>query len=807
LGRIAHIKDDFKGETVTTRIDGQPGILINIHKTRSEDAISISDEVYKTIADLTNALPPDMKINVLYDTSEATQDRIRILIKNGMMGLFLVLVILWLFIDYKLAFWVGIGIPFSLSGGLVILWLCDGTLNMVSLFSLVMVLGILADDAIVVGEAIVHYQQDGYAPLDAVKNGIRDVGKPVLVAVVTSIVAFLPLLFLNGMMGKFIAILPITIISCLLISLIESLVLLPAHLNHKKSLLSENGRKPRINLNRISSKVGYLLDRFVVTVFTSFLKKALNYRYATIASAITILLLSIGLILGGILKFEFFPETNGFIVTSTVRFPEGTPLDQSKNAVITLEKSLMRLNDKITTASGDPLVKNTISLVGQMLGDEAGEIEGVGPHLASVQAILLEPEKRGITTQEFLLQWKNEVGKIPGAEAVSFVTDSVESTEPDIQLNISGKDIKAMETVGERIKERLARFQGVYNIQDNYSQAKNEIQLKLKPEAQISGITVEDLASQIYSGYFGKEALSVQRDRELVKIKVRYSDKERNRVDSLETIRVRTPDGRALPLIAVADVDMKPAVSEIKRKDGLRQIVVSAYANKQITNVASIITELEDVYFPEWAAQFPGIEIKPGGEEEEEEMTMTSLYIGFPVAMLVIYLIIAATFQSYTQPLIILLIIPFGIAGAIFGHLVLGFNLYLMSTFGIVAISGVIINDAIVLIEQINKNLKKGLSYRDAIVKGSQRRFRAVFLTSISTIGGLAPLIMETNPHIQLLIPMAASIVGGMIFSTFITLALVPSILLVFHDIETIGMQLMGSKKIKPMGNKILSEF
>lgn len=784
LDRIAEIRDGFSQDPIFASIDGQPAMFVQIAKTEGEDAIKISNAIQKFVLAKEKVLPPGAHISVFYDTTDSLRGRISLLTRNGMLGLGLVFFMLWIFLDLRLSFWAGLGIPISIAGAMFILWSIDATINMISLFGLIMVLGIVVDDAIVVGEAIYVHRKRGESPLEAAVNGVSEVAMPVLAAVTTTIVAFIPLSYVGGTMGKFVGILPTVVISCLTISLVESLLLLPAHLSHLPDLKNPKklwGPFAVIERGRLAVSTG--LETFIEKRYVPFVAMVLKWRYVSLAMAITVLLLSVGLVQGGLVKFQVFPKLDGFVITSTVEFPEGTPPDVTSAALQKIEAAFERVAAKTSTLNGEPLVRQRLVLVGQAL---TGEIGATGPHMGSVQIILLSSEKRGVHSNDLLIAWEKEVGGIPGVKALSFEGMQAGPTGAEIEVWLQGRDMDDLLQAAEDLQADLAEYQGLYQISSDYAQGKNELQLSLKPEATPLGLTVEDLARQINAGFYGREAFRLQRGSDDIRVKVRYTALERSRISDFEKVHIRTADGREVPLLSVANVRFAPGFSTITRTDGLRRIKVTAEVNNRLANSAEIFAALGDTTFLELKRKYPEIHLAMQGSKKNTRESFSSLKIGFPIAMLGIFVIIATIFRSYIQPLIILFTIPFGIIGAILGHLLLGYSLSMMSIFGMVALSGVVINDAIVLIERVNENLREGMPLFDAIIQGGARRFRAIFLTSISTVGGLAPLIMETDMQAKFLIPMALSVAGGVAFATGLTLVLIPSLLVILNDFRRI---------------------
>ena len=783
LDRLANIIDGFSEDPIQATINGNPTVMLVVKKTKEEDALAISESVTRFVEEKQKVLPTGTTLKILYDTTDMLRDRINLLVKNGAIGLGIVFVLLWMFLNARLSFWGGMGIPISIAGAMAILWTIGGTINMISLFGLIMVLGIVVDDAIVVGEAIYVHRKDGQPPLKAAVDGVCEVGMPVVAAVVTTIVAFIPLAYVGGTMGKFIAILPAVVIACLVVSLIECLLLLPAHLSHlpdlNRSRENSHGIVDRIEgLHRWTSTK---LERFVERVYMPFLKHALNWRYVTLCTAISTLLMTVGLVAGGIIKFEVFPEIDGFIMTATLELPSGTPPEVTRKAVQQVEDALLRLAEKSDTASGEPMLVDRLALVGQTLEEQ---LSRSGPHLGSVQAILLDSERRGIHSQDLMVAWEKEIGLIPGIKSLTFAGFSAGPPGAPIEVWIQGYQMDAILAAAEDLTARLRRFDGVYQIRSDYSPGKNEMRLRLKPEAAALGLTVDDLARQIYAGYYGDEAVRLQRGRDDIRVKVRYTADERSRLSELERVRIRTPRGYEVPFYSVADVEFAPGYSTITRTDGLRRVAILANLDTNRANANEILGDLSRNYFPELKDRYPDILVAVQGEKKKMRESFSSLFVGFPLAVMGIFIIVATMFRSYAQPFVVLFTVPFGIIGAIIGHLLLGYDLSIMSIFGMVALTGVVVNDAIVLIERVNENFAEGMPFFEAIIKGGRRRFRAIFLTSLSTVGGLAPMIMETNFQAKFLIPMALAIAAGVAFATVLTLVLIPSLLVILNDLR-----------------------
>ena len=779
LDRIAEIKDAFVEDPVIARFNGEPAVMLGVYKTPSEDILAIVDEVRDYVDRKQKELPDGVNATLWSDRSDFIRDRISLLMRNGFIGLSIVFLSLWLFLDLRLSFWVTMGIPVSLSGGLLLMWLIGATLNEISLFGLIMVLGIVVDDAIIVGEAIYVHRKNGDGPLAAATNGVMEVGLPVLAAVTTSIIAFSPLLFVDGVMGKFVGIIPVAVITALSVSLVESLFLLPAHLNHLPDLNEKKNLSP---IMRFRSRFSDGLEWFVHHVYKPFISLALRYRYIAVSTGIFILMLTGGLVGGGFVKFTVMPDGDSYYVLSQIEFPRGTPINVTEEAVRQTEEALHRALDTTTARDGSPVVRNVFSVAGESGGDSFER--SPGSHLGNISVELVEGPKRDMTASEILVAWENEVGTIPGV--ISHTFTGLEGGPPGapIEVRLRGTDLPTLQAVADELKNELRTYDGVYQVSDTFRPGKNEMRLNLKPEARGLGLQLDDLARQVYAGFYGEEALRIQRGRDDIRVKIRYTEDERSTLADLEQVRIRTPAGHEVPLFSVANVDFAQGYANITRVDGSKTISVTAENDPQRANADQVLAELAENTLPELEAKYGGFSWSFEGAQKQSRDAIGGLLSSFPLAMLGIFLVIAAIFRSYVQPVVIMLAVPFGVIGAVFGHLLLGIDLAMFSIFGMVALTGVVVNDAIVLIEAVNANLAKGMPVFQAISEGGARRFRAIMLTTVSTVGGLAPLISETDAGAQVIVPMALSLASGVAFATVVTLVFIPCMLAVLNDLR-----------------------
>ena len=787
LDRIAVIKDGFEEDPSRAYINGKRSVLITVYKTDEENALVIAEAVHAFIDKLNKELPGDIELKVLYDRTTSLKSRINLLTKNGTVGLVIVFVLLWAFLNTRLSFWVGMGIPISLAGGMGILWAIGGTINMISLFGFILVLGIVVDDAIVVGESIYVHRKMGKPPLQAAVEGTREVAMPVITAVITSIVAFIPLAYVGGTMGKFIAILPPVVIACLFISLVDCFMLLPAHLNNlpeiKQEIRKDASWLGRLNPDRLNQYTGQAMESFIHKVYTPFLEKALHYRYLVFCTAIAVLLAVLGMVRGGMVKYSVFPQTDGYVITASVAFPEGTPSVVTVAAMEKMEAALTGYADGFETRSGEPLIRDLLTFVGA----SSDSMTSSGPHAGMVQAILLESEKRGIHSKDILFEWEDRLGHIPGAESLTFQALGPGHRRAPLGFELHHKDLDILVEATGLLKDTLNEFDGVYQIKSDLNQGKKELRFTLKPEARALGLTVADLGSQVNSGFYGNEAQRIQRGDHDVRVKIRYTRQERGSLENLESMRIRTPDGVEVPLLSVAYIEYEPGFSTIRRANGKRSVAITGFVNTKVTTANEIFDDLSKGFMVELRERYPDLTVVLKGDKKRSRESMSSLKIGFPIALLGIFTIVATMFRSYLQPFLIMITIPFGIIGAVLGHYIMGFNLSMMSLFGMVALTGVVVNDAIVLIERINENLARHIPFFEAILRGGARRFRAIFLTTLSTVGGLAPMLLETDLQAQFLIPMAISLASGVLFATMLTLVFIPALLAIFNDFRRLA--------------------
>ncbi len=784
LSDIADIRDAFQETDVFARFDGVPAAMVKVFRVGDQKPIEISRLVKDYVKKKQSRIPGSLHIAVWFDTSEIYQSRINLLLKNACLGLSLVFLVLGLFLEIRLSLWVMLGIPTSFFGAMLFLPTMDVSINMISLFAFILALGILVDDAIVVGENIFEQRQRGKPYLEAATEGTIEVGIPVIYAVLTTVAAFLPLVFVTGVMGKFIRVIPLVVIALLLVSLVESLFVLPAHLSGGRPANRTRGRFLGAT-ERVRLGFGKRLDRFVAGTYRPFLERCLRYRYTTVAAGLALILLSLGIVRGGILKFTFMPEVEGDLVIASVKMPPGTPATQTAEVarfVVEEGKKVVAGFDR-DRDGGTSIMRNIFSLVGNTLvraGPGGGQTDS-GSNVAEIAMLLAESKDRGVPAADVAAGWREAVGELPGVDSLTF-TSSLFEVGSDIDIRAAHADFDVLERVAGSIKKSLAAYPGVRNIEDSLSLGKRELKIRLRPEARTLGVTEEGLGRQIRSAFYGAEALRLQRGRNEVKVMVRYPEEDRRKLWNLEAMRIRTPDEGEVPLARAATVSEGWGFSAIQRTDRKRVVNVSASVDASVATAREILQDLEANLFPKLAAEYPGLGFDLVGEEKERKQSMDSMRHGFLMALIGIFALLAIPFRSYSQPLLIMAAIPFGMIGAVLGHLIMGFSLSILSIFGIVALAGVVVNDSLLLIDTVNVKRREGMHLLPSLLDGGTRRFRPILLTSLTTFFGLTPMILETSVQAQFLIPMAISLGFGILFATGITLILIPCLYMILED-------------------------
>jgi len=784
LGDVARVIDGFEDTDLGARFNGKPAALVQINRTTTQDTIAISEVVKKYVEENRNFLPAGVEIAPWQDLAEMVQDRIDLLTKNGIQGIILVFIVLALFLNLGLAFWVAVGIPISFMGAFVVLNYMGASINMLSLFGFIMTLGILVDDAIIVGENVYSHYSNGKSPRQAVIDSMGQVGGPVLMAVATTIVAFTPLMYIDGIMGKFMAIMPQTVIVILVFSLIEALIILPAHLEHT---LAQSDRFQRFFgwHESLRSKIEIRLNNFINGYYTRILNYTLKNRYFTLSLGIGILIISIGAVAGGHIPFVFFPKGDSNWVTAKIIYPQGTNYETTEKSIKYIENAARKLNDhfKDRIETEDNLVVHTFSLVG-IIPRKDWSPGAYGGHCGEVSIEIIPAGNRpDLSVTDIIAGWRELVGNLPGTDELTYSILSGGPAGNPIEIQLIGDNFDQLSAAAEDLKKEIAKFPGIFDVTDDFRPGKMEKRITIKDGAKSIGVTMADIANQTRQAFYGDEALQIQRGEDALKVVVRYSEDERRKISSIEGMRIRTADGREIPLGEVADIVSERGYSLINRVNRKRVITVISDIDEGIGNASEVVEELNSKFLKELVLKYPGIKYDLEGQAKRTKESVDSLKTGFLFALMGMFLLLASQFKSYIQPVIIMAAIPFGLVGAIIGHAIMGFPITMISFFGIVALSGIVVNDSLILIDFINSEIRGGEEVVRAVMESGKSRFRPVLLTSVTTVAGLFPLLLETSFQAQFLIPMAISICFGLIVATVLTLVYVPSLYLIVKDI------------------------
>jgi multidrug efflux pump subunit AcrB len=779
LGQIAVIRDTFKDVDLFARFEGKPAGVINIYRVADQNALAVCKAVKAFVSQFRANLPDGVQVALFADRSTILKSRLNLLVKNMAYGLCLVVLLLGVFLNLRLALWVTLGIPVSFAAGMILLPTYDVSLNMTSLFAFIMVLGIVVDDAIIVGENVFRHSEQGSPPLKAAVAGTLEVGRPVVFSVLTTIAAFWPLLQAGGTMGKMMHSIPLVVMLVLTASLVESLFILPAHLARSKA----TGRAADPAATK-SNGVARGLKRFADGPYRRWLALALRWRYLTIASCVALLLVTLGIWMGGYIKFTFLQKVESDNMNVTLTMPVGTPIARTQEVVDRIERAARDViagQERKRPDGSPPLIEYISATMGAHFGGGGGS--DIGSHLAQIRVQLIDGEKRKISTMALTRLWRKAVGRIPDAEAISF-RSVLHDFGNAIEVDLSTDDDDQLLAASEELKQELQRYSGVSDIEDSFLPGKAEMQLKLKPAAANLGLTLNDLARQVRHALYGAEALRFQRDQDEVKVMVRYPESERTSLGNVEQMRIRTPEGIEVPFSAVAQVAMRQGYASIKRAQRQRVVTVSADVDEKAANADEIRRNLEKNYLPRLKSKYPNLRYTIEGQGRSRNESLRDVFNSFGIALFCIYALLAIPFRSFAQPLVVMAAIPFGIVGAVWGHLLMGFSLSAYSLWGIVGLTGVVVNDSLVLVHKTNALRRTGMDALHALQEAGVVRFRAIVLTSLTTFAGLTPMLLERSIQARFLIPMAISLSFGVLFATVITLILVPCGYLILNDLQ-----------------------
>jgi multidrug efflux pump subunit AcrB len=765
LGDIAQITDGFEESDIQTSFNGLPAESIEVFRIGDQTPTDVSKAVRSKLEELNAQLPSSIKLEIVNDRSLVLQDRIDLLMKNLWLGLLLVFITLAMFLRIDLAFWIMLGIPISFAGAFILMPTLDTSINMISLFAFILVLGIVVDDAIVVGENIFAHQEMDKSNSKAAIDGAIEISSPVLITILTTIVAFIPMYFIPGTTGNIFANIPNVLIVVLLFSLAEVMLILPGHLSHLNRIVNFFLApidiiiaQPRLFL---SSGMVWFSQNF----YRNTLKRIIEFRYSFLALGLIFIMVCAGLSIGGHMRFTFFPSIERDRVILNAKMPFGTPVSVSKE----VEKKMLG------SELGKPVHDGVYSNVGRG-----------GSNNASVRVYLKPLKERGFPANEFSRKWQKSMGVVPGIESLKIRSGWRMGSTYDIDLQLSHPDPNVLFGIVEEFKETFSEYPGVKNIEDSSEDGKREVQLKLTPEGLTLGLSTLELTRQVRSAFQGVEILKLLRNNDEVSLKLVLPLEERKYLRDLEDLVIIAPNGENLPLAQVAELKYSQSYSAIRRIDGRRIVSVRALVDSEVSNTAEVVMSLKKSLLPETIMQNPELQYSFEGASRAQANTMDGVKEGGVFALVLIFCLLALQFKNYFQPLIVMTAIPFGFVGAILGHLLLGYDLSIISVLGIVALTGIVVNDSLILVDFINRSREKGVSIIEAVVESGVRRFRPIILTTLTTFFGLLPMLFETSIQARFLIPMAISLAFGVLFSTFIILYLIPVLYIILEDIRAV---------------------
>ena len=800
IGDIAVVKDAFQEGFLRAKFDGERSVAVTVYRVGQEDTITSANSVKQYIEEKRVQLPPGISLTVWIDESIALNRRISALTKNAYAGLALVLLILTLFLRFKVAIWVAAGIPIAILGAIWMFPFAGINISSLTVLAFILVLGIVVDDAIVVGERIFSHETIQKNHREAAIAGTAEVITPVVFGVLTTIAAFLPILLIAGRMGDFFSIIGWVVLVCLVFSILECMLILPAHLAHRKTQGYFLEGTPLVeSWIKFQGKFSGALEFFATNTYKPFLEKTLEWRWVTWAVATAVLITSIALIASGRVIFQFFPAVEGDRIFATLTMPEGINVEYTEEAARQLELAAFETAKEVNADLGFDKDSSVILHTFQSIGVKAARSSGPpmrtagGSHLAEVVLDLVPfKERPGWNTNKIADRWREKTGSVTDAVELQFTTATFSGGDA-LALQLKGRDIEQLKRAALYLRTELGRYPGVMDLTDSFRAGKQEVKLDILPEAKPLGLTLNDLARQVRQAFYGEEAQRIQRGTDDVRVMVRYPEKERQSLGNLENMRIRTSENIEVPFSTVAKVIYGDGFSAINRENQQRVIDVKGDVNRSIVTPEEIMAAVEKAVCAKgtsfgsresrcYNADFPGVAFNISGEQQERNKALGSMIATVPLALMIIFALLAVPLRSYMQPLVIMSVIPFGAVGAIVGHYIMGWDLIFFSLLGIIALSGVVVNASLVLVDYINRQRREGVPLFEAVSTAGVVRFRPIILTSVTTFVGLVPLMTDNDPETFMFIPMAISLAFGVLFATVITLFLVPSLYLMLDD-------------------------
>ncbi len=803
LGEIATIRDTFNEQPVLSRFNGKPSVALSVHSIGKQDALKISRQVKEYLVEKRQILPQGLFIDSWSDRSEILRSRIELLGRNALQGGFLVLLTLALFLRPNIAFWVAVGVPFSFLGALFVMSLpvVDVSINVLSLFGFILVLGIVVDDAIVTAEsayALLEEENDG---IHSIIRGVKRVATATIFGVITTVIAFFPMLLIETGMGRFFAVLSPVVILCLIFSLIETKLVLPAHLRH----ISINGQQQArpsnhplwklwpfswiyhskewvlVATDRVQTRVSGGMKNFITNVYRPTLNAAINHRYLTLSLFLCLIIFSSALVPSGWVRFVFFPSVPSNSIRVTLVMPVGTPYQITHNYALQIEAAAARVNKEYQKNSD--IDQDQIQFISTLSENDIS---------ARFRAELLPSTNRTVSSIEIADRWRQQIGELAGVKELSFNALAAH-TGAAIDIQLQGSDLNQLRLATDELKSALRQFDGVFDISDTFGSGGPQLDISVTTAGEALGLGDAELARQIRQAFFGAEVQRIQRGRDEVKVYVRLPRQDRASIESLSNLWIDLPNGNKVPFPVVGQIKQSTGISRIHRMNRQRIVNVKADVDKTQVEPDKVVSELVKQALPPILAKYSSVSFVLEGDIKDQAENSETLKLGSVIVLLAIYAALAIPLRSYGQPLIIMAAIPFGIVGALLGHFITGHSVSILSIIGMVALAGIVVNDSLVLVDHINQRVRSGMEKMAAVVASGERRFRAVILTSITTFTGLMPLLLETSVQAQFLIPMAISVAFGVLFATTVTLILIPVLFFVIRDVKQLFAEASGS--------------
>lgn len=797
LGDVATVVDGFAETNQAARFDDKPAVVLQVFRVGEQSVRDVATQVKRYLEGARKRLPDGFEMTTWQDDSLVLESRIDLMVRNGQAGLILVLITLALFINLRLAFWVAAGIIISFMGALWLMPALGLSINLMSLLGFILVLGLVVDDAIVVSENVYRHRMGGLMGIDAAIKGTQEVAKPVIFSVLTTLAAFSPQMFGSGVSGKIVVAVPLVAVAALGFSLMESLLILPAHLAHLK-VPQEEGGLLRF-WSAVQRKITEVLEWIVETAYKPVLAWALQWRYLTVAIGLAVFFLTMGIIGIGWVNFVFFPDIESDNTVAYLTMPQGTPVNYTADALRELESAARELESQLEAEGHGSPFRHILTTIGEQpfrvrqaqalnYGYVAAES---GSHLGEVNIELSPGEGRSFSGAEVVKRWRELTGAIPDAVELAFSNALLDSGAA-INVELRAGELETLRQAAAELKERLHAYAGVFDVGDSFRPGKRELRIEITPEAEALGLTLSDVARQVRQGFYGEEAQRVQRGRDDIRVMVRYSQGERETLAGLESMRIRTPGGDEVPFSIAAQVVVDRGFESITRTDRKRTVNVTANIDPEKASANDVVADLDRNVLPALASGYPGLGYAFAGQQQEQRENTELAAQQWTIAFIVIFVLLALAFGSYIQPVIVMSAVPFGVIGATWGHAILGIDLTVLSIFGLVAMTGVVINDSLVMVDFINSSCRSGVALAEAIRTAGTTRFRPIILTSLTTFIGLTPLLFERSLQASTIIPMAASLAFGVLFATPITLVLVPVLYLIVEDLKAMTRTILG---------------